>query len=94
MVFAHARHVFMADQSPFETPHLTGETLRRFRFPRPPLTEQREISAHLNAVDVTFDASCTAIRGSLHLLRERRSALISAAVTGQIDVRELGQSAA
>jgi hypothetical protein len=48
----------------------------------------------LNAVDVTFDASCTAIRGSLHLLRERRSALISAAVTGQIDVRELGQSAA
>jgi type I restriction enzyme, S subunit len=70
-------------------PHLTGEQLRRYRFPCPPLPEQRAIIEHLDAVGREMDALHEAAAGAITLLQERRSALISAAVTGQIDVRGL-----
>ncbi len=94
MVFAHDRQIFMAGQSPVEIPHLTGEELRRFRFQRPPLHEQRRISAYLDEADRAFASSTHAIERGVQLLQERRSALVSSAVTGQIDVRGLGPSEA
>ena len=52
----------------------------------PPLTEQRAIVAHLTAErDRTAELETT-LRRSLTLLHERRRALITAAVTGQITI--------
>jgi type I restriction enzyme S subunit len=46
-----------------------------------------DISASLDAEGVTFEAASNLQRRSILLLREHRQALITAAVTGQIDVR-------
>lgn len=68
--------------------HLTGEQIRRYRFPTPPYLEQVEIAKYLSEVCSQFDTAAEQVRASLALLRERRSVLIANAVTGQIDVRE------
>ncbi len=70
----------------------TVDSLRRPVFTNfpvcvPPLTEQRAIVAHLDAATAQFDALTAEVERALALLQERRTALISAAVTGQIDVR-------
>jgi type I restriction enzyme, S subunit len=60
----------------------------------PPIPEQHAIVAYLNRFDdVATPLVCDAER-AIALLQERRSALISAAVTGQIDVRGLAGSEA
>jgi len=63
------------------------EEIRSFVMPSPPQTEQAEIAAFLeNEVD-RFDTLTNEAQRAIDLLQERRTALISAAVTGQIDVR-------
>ncbi|HEV2623020.1 MAG TPA: restriction endonuclease subunit S [Frateuria sp.] len=53
----------------------------------PPIPEQQKIVGHIDRQLSQFiDLEVEAVRG-IDLLRERRSALISAAVTGKIDVR-------
>lgn len=69
--------------------HLTGEQLRKYRFPKPPLCEQVEIAEFLDSEMAKLDALGNAARSAVELLKERRAALITAAVTGQIDVRGL-----
>lgn len=54
----------------------------------PPLSEQAEISDQLVSELARFDTLITEAQRAIDLLQERRTALISAAVTGQIDVRE------
>lgn len=58
----------------------------------PPLAEQAAIVSFLDTETAKFDALTAEANRAIALLRERRSALISAAVTGKIDVR--GQSVA
>ncbi|MFZ2281208.1 MAG: restriction endonuclease subunit S [Prosthecobacter sp.] len=70
-------------------PHLTGEQLRRYRFPCPPVEEQRQIVKFLDFEAQKYDALMGEAQRAIDLLQERRTALISAAVTGQIDVRQL-----
>jgi type I restriction enzyme S subunit len=53
----------------------------------PPLPEQRAIAAFLDRETATIDGLVNEAQSAITLLTERRSALISAAVTGQIDVR-------
>jgi type I restriction enzyme S subunit len=53
----------------------------------PPLAEQHAIAAFVDAETTKMDALVVEAAKGIELLRERRSALISAAVTGQIDVR-------
>ena len=55
--------------------------------PLPPLEEQRSIVSHLLSEAGKFDALSGEALGAIELLRERRAALIAAAVTGKIDVR-------
>ena len=55
----------------------------------PPLADQLSIVAHIDREVGKIDSVETLSRQSVRLLKERRSALISAAVTGQIDVRGL-----
>ncbi|MBH0007957.1 restriction endonuclease subunit S [Salinibacterium sp. SWN1162] len=56
----------------------------------PPFEAQREIVEAIDQQLSSIDAAITDARGAIFLSRERRAALISAAVTGKIDVREHG----
>ena len=53
----------------------------------PPLCEQHQINAHLVLVINRFDDLMRKANNAIALMQERRTALISAAVTGKIDVR-------
>lgn len=58
------------------------------RVPAPPYDEQERIASQINAETAKVDAVWMATERTISLLKERRAALIAAAVTGQIDVRE------
>jgi len=60
----------------------------------PPLEEQAAILAHLDKMSDRLDALEANVASTIVLLGERRAALISAAVTGQIDVRGLAHESA
>ena len=61
--------------------------LRRVPLPVPPVEEQRLIVDSVLKKYEAIDVACGRIGTALALLQERRTALISAAVTGKIDVR-------
>ena len=61
--------------------------LQNFPVVVPPVPEQRAIADHLDRETAKIDALTTKITESIDLLPEYRTALISAAVTGKIDVR-------
>ncbi|GAA1115451.1 restriction endonuclease subunit S [Arthrobacter flavus] len=63
-------------------------TVKRFRFGLPPISEQRHIVEHLSVKIHQIDALVKKTRGVTTVLSERRSALISAAVTGKIKIQE------
>jgi len=58
--------------------------------PVPPLDEQRAMVAHIAAETAKLDALRAAAERTIVLLKERRAALIAAAVTGQIDAQGAG----
>ena len=66
--------------------HLTAEKLRVVRYPAPPRDEQRAIVDYLDRETSRLDKLTTKIRRSMVLLKERRVALITAAVTGKLNV--------
>lgn len=66
---------------------LYPEGLREVRFPVPTLEEQSLIADHLDRQTARIDGLISLTERSIDLLREKRSALITAAVTGKIDVR-------
>nr|WP_241246499.1 MULTISPECIES: restriction endonuclease subunit S [Micrococcus] len=55
-------------------------------FPVPPLDEQREIADHLDRETAKIDALIAKAERFIELAQERRAALITAAVTGQIEI--------
>ncbi len=59
--------------------------------PVPPQAEQNLIAAHLHTQLAKLDTLTAEAQRAIDLLQERRTALISAAVTGQIDVRPLSK---
>ncbi|MEU6005941.1 restriction endonuclease subunit S [Streptomyces sp. NPDC047453] len=63
--------------------------LKAFRIPLPPLDEQRRIVEYLDEETAKIDSLIAETERFVQLSKERRSALITAAVTGQIDVREV-----
>lgn len=65
------------------------EEIRSFVVPSPPFTEQAEIAAFLEREVERFDSLIAEASHAITLLQERRSALISAAATGKIDVRKV-----
>jgi type I restriction enzyme S subunit len=54
----------------------------------PPPIEQQRIAKALDSMSEKVDSTITTIRDAIDCLRELRTALVSAAVTGKIDVRE------
>ena len=67
-------------------------TLRNLTVPIIPMSEQQEIVYWLDTACAPFTDLVHKAESTVSLLKERRSALISAAVTGQIDVRGLVES--
>lgn len=70
-------------------PHLNCGNVKFVEVPVPPKTEQSKIVSHINKACEKFDTLTAEAQRAIDLLQERRTALISAAVTGQIDVRSI-----
>ena len=74
-------------------PNLNTEIVKAIRFGHPPIDEQIAIVEYVCRTVGVFDALIAEAERAITLLDERRTALISAAVTGKIDVRGLVDSA-
>ncbi len=70
-------------------PRASSEQISNTSVPLPPLPEQRAIASFLDRETARIDALISKVREGIEKLREYRTALISAAVTGKIDVREV-----
>jgi type I restriction enzyme, S subunit len=81
--------VFSSQANAATIQHLPAEKLRNIRYPSPPLSEQRAIVSFLNKETSHIAEIHDKINGSVQLLKERRAALITAAVTGQIPPEEM-----
>lgn len=70
-------------------PSMTGENLSSHVIVAPKLDEQTAIAKFLDRETARIDALIAKVKRGINLLKEHRSALITAAVTGKIDVREI-----
>jgi type I restriction enzyme S subunit len=95
---AHPRYLyFLIDRSPellqhddgMNQTHLSNSDFLKPRFPFPPIEEQVAIARYLDQHVVGMSQLIADADDLITLLMERRAALITAAVTGQIDVRGL-----
>jgi len=92
-----SRHVYAQgeiDTAGAASPHVNVGTISNYRIASPPLDEQSHIARVLSSRAIGYDDLTNQAQNAVALLQERRSALISAAVTGQIDVRGLAGSEA
>jgi restriction endonuclease S subunit len=80
-------NVAVLDSERVAMPKVNRETLGEYKIPCPPEKEQKAISIHLFKLTVKIDSLIAKVAEIIELLKERRTALISAAVTGKIDVR-------
>ncbi|WP_294043003.1 restriction endonuclease subunit S [Thiolapillus sp.] len=67
--------------------HLTTEKLNEIQILFPTAEEQSAIAAFLDEKTTQVDQLIEKTQQSIDLLKEKRAALITAAVTGKIDVR-------
>lgn len=86
-----ASEMFIAHFSPETTgvsvPHISPDQIKKFIIPIPPMSEQLAIVKDVKRLLTEFGGLVAESEIAITLLQERRTALISAAVTGQIDVR-------
>lgn len=69
-------------------PKINRSTLNELRLPVPPTPEQTAIAAYLDRETAKIDRLTEKVDAAIARLQEYRTALITAAVTGKIDVRE------
>ncbi|GLT19450.1 restriction modification system DNA specificity domain-containing protein [Vibrio zhanjiangensis] len=67
--------------------NLNADIVRKFKVTAPPIDEQKDIVSFLESELPRFDVLLEKADKAIKLMQERRTALISAAVTGKIDVR-------
>lgn len=67
-------------------PGIAAEVIRGLRIPVPPLPEQAAIAAYLDEETAKLDALMGKVEAAVERLQEYRIALITAAVTGKINV--------
>ena len=65
---------------------ISQEHIKNWRIPLPPLREQQEIVENFSRSTRAIDDASAATEHTIDLLKERRAALIAAAVTGRLDV--------
>lgn len=86
MEMATKRNVFVAGGNQTTIDHLTAEQLRRYRFAFPPLEEQSSIVDFCRHQLTHVSRVSEAVSKSVEHLQEYRSALITSAVTGQLEI--------
>ena len=80
---------FTPDMTGVSVPHISPEQIAAFSFALPQPHEQGAIAAYLSSQLIKLERLVDEAQRAIALLQERRAALISAVVTGQIDVRGL-----
>jgi len=70
-------------------PKINRNTLNELRMPVPPLPEQSAIAIYLDRETAKLDKLVEKVDAAVIRLQEYRHALITAAITGKIDVREV-----
>jgi type I restriction enzyme S subunit len=88
LMTAKASGIFEEGDTKSTIAHLPAEKFRMLKFPFPPPEEQRHIVAMLAAYAPRIDTLIAKTERSIELLREKRTALITAAVTGKLDLRK------
>lgn len=73
-------------------PKLMNGVMSKIRIPYPPLDEQRKVGEVIDQIEQSYKPILEKNQISIDRLKEYRSALITAAVTGQIDVSTYAKS--
>ena len=68
--------------------NIAQDTIRRLALPEPPVAEQRSIADFIQVQELALEPLIAKVHDAIERLKELRTTLISAAVTGKIDVRE------
>lgn len=98
MIKSYVRHLVVSNQFSIQIDLLkAGATIQHFgpthlsqmTIARPPVEEQIVIAMHIDRENARLDSLVAEATHAIDLLQERRTALISAAVTGKINVRGL-----
>lgn len=84
---AGLRNFFAREMKIVTRASLSQGLLQSMPIALPPLEEQKKIGAYLEQMNERFEVLVADTKRSIELLKEKRSALITAAVTGKIDVR-------
>ena len=74
-------------------PGLSVSQIGALKIPVPPICEQTAIATYLDMETATIDKLTSKVEQAIERLQEYRTALITAAVTGKIDVRYAAESA-
>ena len=78
---------FQKEMSGSAMPALNFSMIENLIITLPPIDEQKQIADHIDKMQSYFDSLTDRAEQAIQLMQERRTALISAAVTGKIDVR-------
>jgi type I restriction enzyme S subunit len=70
--------------------NLNVQNVVKYQIPLPSIEEQIKIADYIDSKNLKFAALIESVESAIELMQERRTALISAAVTGKIDVRHWG----
>jgi type I restriction enzyme S subunit len=89
LVGAEARHAIEGAMIGSTFRRINVSAIRSLPVSTPLIDEQRRIAAQLDQQTAKIDMLIAETERFIELARERRAALITAAVTGQIDVREM-----
>lgn len=81
------RHFFSREMKLVTRASLSQGLLQSLPVPLPPIDIQQKIASYLDSKEARFAELVAETEHSIALLREKRVALITAAVTGKIDVR-------
>lgn len=86
---AAGRHEFERDATGTSNSmqNIGQDSVRNLWLPVPPIDEQCVIADYIRTASVKLEAIGAATDSTVRLLKERRAAVIAAAVTGQIDVK-------
>jgi type I restriction enzyme, S subunit len=86
--FMAAYHAIRDDGNETSQMNLNADIVGKFKISIPPLNEQHQIVDCITPKIEKFDSMISQSETAISLMQERRTALISAAVTGKIDVRD------
>ena len=81
------RNIILSPKQSTNLAPISSTNLKELPIFSPPKEEQDAIQNYINAKTARIDALISRIREGIEKLKEYRTALISAAVTGKIDVR-------